>query len=177
MIDYKDIPKFYKSNYHVNTLGFKGLIYTMKCYQDEYNLELNPDFQRGHVWNDNQKSAFILYILKGGLTGRELYFNCPGWDVPGTDEGQMVCVDGLQRITAVQQFMANEIPVTINGNKYYCKDINNMRISSLTFSIHINCLMTRAEEIEWYLQFNTGGTVHSEEEINRVKDLLKKYKK
>jgi len=32
---------------------------------------------------------------------------------------------------------------------------------------------TRAEVLTWYLQINAGGVVHSDEEIERVKELLK----
>jgi len=40
--------------------------------------------------------------------------------------------------------------------------------------ININDLPTRKDVLQWYLQMNTGGTVHTEEEINRVKMLLEK---
>jgi hypothetical protein len=33
------------------------------------------------------------------------------------------------------------------------------------FKMHVN-------QLEWYLQLNNGGVVHTEEEINRVRQLL-----
>lgn len=36
----------------------------------------------------------------------------------------------------------------------------------------VNCLQTRKDMLQWYIDMNSGGTVHSEEEINRVKKLL-----
>ena len=37
---------------------------------------------------------------------------------------------------------------------------------------NVNNLKTKAEVLVWYIEFNTGGTVHTEEEINKVKMLL-----
>ena len=42
--------------------------------------------------------------------------------------------------------------------------------------ININDLQTREEVLTWYLDFNSCGTVHSEEEIARVRKLLAEEK-
>ena len=36
-------------------------------------LVLNPDFQRGHVWTEEQQTAYIEYLLMGGMSGRTIY--------------------------------------------------------------------------------------------------------
>lgn len=41
------------------------------------SFELNPDFQRGHVWTDSQRTAYAEAFIRKA-TGRIL-FNCPGW--------------------------------------------------------------------------------------------------
>lgn len=40
------------------------------------------------------------------------------------------------------------------------------------FHICINSLMTKYKVLQWYIEMNSGGTVHSEHELNRVRDLL-----
>jgi len=40
--------------------------------------------------------------------------------------------------------------------------------------INVNDLQTRAEVLQWYIDFNSGGVVHTAEEIARVKALLEK---
>lgn len=45
----------------------------------EDGLDLNPDFQRGHVWTPSQQAAFVEFFLRGGKTARVLYFNNPQW--------------------------------------------------------------------------------------------------
>lgn len=71
----------------------------------EYNLNMNPDFQRGHVWTEIQQSKYVEFILKGGKSGRDFYFN---WN---PDTNDYVCVDGLQRTTALQNFVHNKLKV------------------------------------------------------------------
>ncbi len=41
-------------------------------------------------------------------------------------------------------------------------------------SFQVNDLLTREEVLQWYIDLNTGGTDHTDEEINRVKEMLKK---
>ena len=81
-------------------------------WQAESGLQLNPDFQRGHVWTPQQQSRFMEYTLRGGRSGQVIYFNQPGWhlSVAAGAYNDLICVDGLQRLTAIQRFMANEIP-------------------------------------------------------------------
>jgi len=63
---------------------------------DTYVFEICPDFQRGHVWDDAKSIAYVEFCLKGGVSARTLFFNCPGWQ----NKGPMQLVDGLQRLTA-----------------------------------------------------------------------------
>lgn len=135
------------------------------------DLILCPDFQRGHVWTEEQQISFVEFMLKGG-TVPPFRFNHPNW--MGSFEGDMVCVDGLQRITAIMKFLKNELPV-FGG--YFRNDI--IDVDSVMHPIHltisVNTLKTEAEVIQWYIELNEGGTPHSKEEIERVK-LLKLQK-
>ena len=81
----------------------------------------------------------------------------------------MVCVDGLQRFTAIKRFINNEIQVY---GSYYKEFEDSVRVS-LNMKININCLQTKKEVLEWYLQINEGGTPHTKSEIDKVKNLLK----
>ena len=35
--------------------------------EKEDNLDLNPDFQRGHVWNYDQRVRYLEFIFQGGI--------------------------------------------------------------------------------------------------------------
>lgn len=137
--------------------------------QEKDGLDLNPDFQRGHVWTAEQQIAFVEFKLRGGRTGGELFFNSPGWPGPCVP-GQYVIVDGKQRLHAVCCFMAGDIPAF--GYKIHqFLDRDRMRFI-LSFRWNVNSLETRREVLTWYLEFNAGGTPHAPEELDRVRALL-----
>jgi hypothetical protein len=131
-------------------------------------LDLNPDFQRAHVWTPEQQTSYVEYILRGGTSGKELYFNCPDY-TGGSTVGPYVIVDGKQRLEAVRQFMRGEIPAF----GYYRSDYSDSpNMPTARFSWNIAGLKTRKEVLEWYLNFNSGGTIHTEQELQKVRDLL-----
>lgn len=165
---FKDIPQFtHESPYTVN-IAFKRLLNWIEEQKEELNLQLNPDFQRGYVWTEKQQVRYVEYLLRGGRSGRNLYFNHPNWGE--TYKGIFVCVDGLQRITACSRFLNNEFKVF--GNYY--EDFEDKLHSEPTLIININNLKTRKNVLTWYIEMNSGGTIHTEKELNRVKLLLKK---
>lgn len=51
------------------------------------SFELDPDFQRGHVWTDAQRIAYVESIIRGTAPTRIL-FNCPGWSNAGGSQGR-----------------------------------------------------------------------------------------
>ena len=147
----------------------KGFVREIDRMVEEDGLQLIPDFQRGHVWTTEQQIAYVEFLLRGGITGRVVYLNNPNWNRPRNKTyTDFVCVDGLQRITAVCKYIKNQLPVF--GCLY--KDYeDSIRILN-TMRINVNDLQSRKEVLQWYLDYNTGGTVHSDAEINRVKELL-----
>ena len=129
-------------------------------------LDMNPDFQRGYVWTDYQQIKFIEYFLRGGIVN-PIYFNCVGW--MNSFEGPFVIVDGKQRINAALNFLNNEIPAF---GYYYEEYEDPIRMINNTFIININNLKTRKDVLQWYIDLNTGGTVHTNEEIEKVKRMI-----
>jgi hypothetical protein len=170
MIEYDAIPKFTGfPTYRVN-INWNNLQSTIS----QYNLDIDPDFQRGHVWTLEQQVAYIEFRIRGGMSGRELYANNPG--ISSGADSPTVLVDGKQRITAVLAFMGNKVPV-FGGNLY--RDISNLprNDAAVGFILCVNDLKTRAEVLRWYLELNTGGVAHTSEELGRVQALLEKETK
>ncbi|WP_196607103.1 DUF262 domain-containing protein [Pectinatus frisingensis] len=167
---YADIKKFIGDcNYRIDV----SLRYFKECISGYINsgLQLNPDFQRGNVWTQEQQIKYMEFLIKGGKSSRLLYFNHPGWQKDF--KGDFVCVDGLQRITAIQKFLNDELLVF---GKYKLHDFEDYihLLLDIRVTVCINNLKTRREVLEWYIEFNSGGTIHSEQEIKRVKALLEK---
>ena len=164
---FTDIPKLTRSPpYHVN-VGLDYLRTWITEHEEELNLQLNPDFQRGHVWTREQQIKYMQFLLRGGNSGREIYFNMPGW--MGDFNGEFVCVDGLQRLTACLAFINNEVPVF---GTYISEFEDRLRMSNVNLSVHVNNLKTKREVLTWYIEMNESGTIHTKEEINKVKEML-----
>ena len=176
MPHFNDIKPFVRdANYKVHS-EWKYLELGLDRYKERVDskghllldgLDLDPDFQRGHVWTPEQQIAYVEYALQGGSSGRDIYFNNPTWQ--GTYTEKTVLVDGKQRLAAVLAFLHGEIPAF--GHKF--PEWEGRLPSNAYFVFHMNTLKTRREVLEWYLVFNAGGTPHTEEELNRVRELLK----
>jgi len=168
---FKDIPQFTDcGNYHAD-YPIDRLVSYIESEQEEMGLQLNPDFQRGQVWTEAQQVAFVEILLRGGRSGRDLYLNCPSWriQVPAGAYNDYVCVDGLQRITAISRFIHDEIKVF---GSYFSEYTDKLHLLHCTMRVHVNDLRTRHDVLNWYLEMNSGGTPHSKEELQRIQDLL-----
>jgi hypothetical protein len=167
-MNFKDIPRFTRdANYRIN-VGLDYIEDWINRERSELKLDLDPDFQRSHVWTEKQQERFVEFMLRGGKGCNELRFNCVGWMT--SFDGPFVLVDGKQRLEAVRKFLRDELKVF----GQYCSEFGKLRLADCDFIIMINELKTRKEVLQWYLDINTGGVVHTEEEIIKVQELLKK---
>lgn len=168
---FKEIPQFPHSSYNVHvSLDF------LKEHLDHWDerivgnnhyLEMNPTWQRGHVWNVNQKIAFMEYFLMGGKTGKDVYFNCSTWG--GDYTTPIYCLDGLQRISAALEFMDNKFPVFGCYREDYSDKPNHVH-----FNFNVLALKNKKELLKVYLDFNSGGTPHNPAELARIEKMIEK---
>lgn len=174
---FSEIPQFITDGNYSVCYPIPSLVRYIKEEVEEMGLQLNPEFQRGHVWTEQQQIAWLEYHLKGGKSGNTIYLNNPFWHrgIEPKDDvyKDYVCVDGLQRITAAQRFINNEIKVF---GSYFSEYEDRITILNATIHLNVNDLKTEKEVLQWYIDMNTGGTPHTKEEIQRVKDMLDKLK-
>lgn len=171
---FRDVPAFIQSGGYEVDQSPDYLISWIDREIAESGFQTDPDFQRGHVWTDKQRRAFIEYFLRGGKTARVLYFNNPsGHKQATTAYNDFVLIDGKQRLEAWRKFLGNRLRVFGSYFKQYSDELRVIQ----TMRVNVNDLQTRAEVLSFYLQYNQSGVVHSEEEIKRVKALLRKERK
>jgi hypothetical protein len=131
-------------------------------------LDLDPEYQRSHVWTREQQSLFVGHLLSGGETTQLIINELP-------DQSTEI-VDGKQRFTACLQWVNNEFPATTwNGETIWYKDLDHVSTTILGNRITLPFLIVQlsgADILKLYIRLNRGGTVHSDEEIARVKALL-----
>lgn len=141
---------------------------------EEYGLNLDPDFQRAHVWNMEQRVSYMEFLLKGGKSN-PIYFNHEGW--MHSFKGEYVIVDGKQRLTSILMFLNNEYPVFKDkddeGIGFYAREFD-MIPNNVVFII--NDLPNRKLVLQWYLQMNKGNVAHTKEELDKVERMIEELK-
>lgn len=151
---FKDIPQFPRAHYQVD-VSWDYLEQHIAHHTSEERycapLDLEPDFQRAHVWTRAQQIAYVEYILRGGEVGRNLTFNCPGW--MSDWRGPYVIVDGKQRLQAARAFMRDEFPAF---GLHFSQFEGHLNMTGPSFSWRVCCLETRRELLELYLSINAG---------------------
>lgn len=164
---FSDIEYFDSPSYRIH-VDWQWMDKCLEDYEINDNLIYDPDFQRGYVWGKNQQVQYIEYILRGGISGKEVFFNHPGWQ--HGYEGDMVLVDGKQRILAVRNFLSNKIKVF---NHLFQEYTGDMPFRRCCFYFNVNNLKDPNDVIKWYISMNSGGSIHTEDDIQRAKDCLK----
>jgi len=168
---FRDVPQYVRDGGYQVDIPLDMLIDTINRFTDSYCLQMQPDFQRAHVWTDEQSSRYVEFLLRGGRSSRIIYFNHPGWQ--DSYEGEFVLVDGLQRVNACLRFLRNEL--TIFHGQYF-GDFTDTLPPLQGLKFNINSLKTRAEVLQWYLDLNEGGVVHTTDELDRVRAMLEAEK-
>jgi len=174
---FAEIPKLIRNKYSIN-VGW-GYLETWLTTHGQGGVDLNPDFQRPHVWDCPKRVKYIEYCLSGGPSSRHLWWNCHDWD--GENILPLVIVDGKQRMEAVRQFMKNKLPIFKSAKNpagsLFEDFTDKLDLTEACFVMNVNNLKLRSEVLTWYLQLNAGGVMHTEDELSRVRDLLRKEKR
>jgi hypothetical protein len=143
-----------------------------KIYKRRDRYEI-PEWQRGEVWDDTNKQQLIDSILRGWRLPK-FYF------VKNGDLFEVV--DGQQRLTAIYEFFANELPLADEavakfGGPYY-KDLkSNYSDAFDDFEIDYDEI-TDANEQDLKLFFQRlqeGWPLTSSEKLNSVHSKLRDY--
>lgn len=109
---YNDIPQLTRGGSWECDFNLDEAVRFVRNKDEQVGLDLDPDFQRGHVWNEAQQIAWLEFFIRGGKTGRVLYFNQPSWMMRATTAyDDFVIVDGKQRYKAIERFIGGEIKV------------------------------------------------------------------
>ena len=69
---FRDIPQFTSDGCYQVNYPIISLVKYIEEEVETMGLQLNPEFQRGHVWTEEQQIAWIEYHLRGGKSGNTI---------------------------------------------------------------------------------------------------------
>ena len=72
---------------------------------DQGSYVMNPDFQRDFIWREDKQSRLIESVI--------MRIPLPVFYMAEDDEGRLVVVDGLQRLSTFSRFMRNELRLNL----------------------------------------------------------------
>lgn len=140
-----------------------------------------PEYQRALVWTLKQKQDYITNLFNGMAEIRPtilLYYE---------DKKDIYEVlDGKQRLTTLFQFIDNEFAIIVDGEEVYFNDLID---TDKKFILNHNVYWTRImsfkvlepialeDKLTLFLEKNYLGTHMSDEQINKVLNMLDDIKK
>lgn len=133
-------------------------------------MDLNPDFQRlDEAWDDQRRSRLIESLL--------LRIPIPAFYVSADEKDLWRVVDGVQRISTLRRFVANDFPLrrleylqSFQGQRHEELPRSlQRRISETTFGFHIIEPGTPREVMfNIFTRLNTGGKPLNKQEIRNA---------
>lgn len=171
-VDYKSICGWWPRS-HVN-MSPKELVRQVV----DRGWDLNPDYQRGHVWTPSHSERFMGHFLEGNMVPP---FYVQRWDSEKNAPPHLKAdywdhaevVDGQQRIRAITAWLDGSILAELSdGRRIAYRDFDEVERRCLpVFSIYFFDI-SRAERLKFYLKLNRAGVYHTDAEIDKVRKLL-----
>lgn len=160
-------PLNYKETLDISEDKFSVFEYLRKIKSGK--IKMNPDFQRNIVWKPRQKSRFIESTI--------LQVPIPPFYMKRRTDGSMVIIDGLQRTSALSDFLSNKFALSdlealsdLNGKTFKDLEFLDSAISTkiedkqLFFYI-LGSSVPMVAVYDIFNRINTGGTKLERQEV------------
>lgn len=182
MLKLSDVKVKLSFQIHETSLVFHVL--DLLGYNIDYDVFLpskGKNLQRDFCWTLEQKSEFILSVLKGikipniSIIQKRIYSKAG-------EKTILQIIDGKQRLSTLLGFIQNEFPIKYNGVEYYYNDLekeaqwainHGMPHVSLAYEYEYkdseDIIISDDEKIAWFEMINFAGTPQDIEHLNNLK--------
>ena len=147
-------------------------MYSLLNYHYLLGVDFNPDYQRGSVWDEEDREKLLDSIFAGREIGRFVFKQLPF--IRANDDGNYYeIVDGKQRMLTLLAFYENRFPYKgVFYNDLSVLDKNWFMDASIGIA-ELDQNATRAEVLEVFLALNEGGKPVAKEVLDHARELLK----
>lgn len=175
-LDNGNSTHFAKRNSALSRLHYSNRsMYSLLSFQYLFGVDFNPDYQRGSVWDEEDREKLLDSIFAGREIGRFVFKQLPF--IRANDDGNYYeIVDGKQRMLTLLAFYENRFPykgVFYNGLSALDK---NWFMDAPIGVAELDQNATRAEVLEVFLALNEGGKPVAKEVLDHARELLNEEK-
>ena len=134
-----------------------------------FGLDMDPDYQRGYVWTQEDKEKLIDSIFNNVDIGKFVFIH-----KPISSEYLYEILDGKQRVTAICEFYENRFP-------YKGKYFNDLCVRDQNHFENYHVSLAEIEYanketiLKYFLMLNTTGKTIDENHLKKVREMLSKY--
>lgn len=150
-------------------------MYSLLSFQYLFGVDFNPDYQRGSIWDDEDREKLLDSIFAGREIGRFVFKQLP-FTRTSDDGNYYEIVDGKQRMLTLLAFYENRFPYKgVYYNDLSAQDKNWFMDVPIGVA-EIDQNVTRTEVLEIFLALNQGGKPVAKEVLEHARELLKEEK-
>ena len=147
-------------------------MYSLLNYHYLFGVDFNPDYQRGSVWDEEDREKLLDSIFAGREIGYFVFKRLPFTET-SKDGSYYEIVDGKQRMLTLLAFYENRFPYKgVFYNDLSFLDKNWFMDASISIA-ELDQNTTRAEVLEVFLALNEGGKPVAKEVLDHARELLK----
>jgi hypothetical protein len=95
-------------------------VYQMVRRIEQKKYVMDPDYQRDFIWNEDKQSKLIESVI--------MRIPLPAFYLAEDENGRMVVVDGLQRLSTIHHFLTNKVRLKLDDQK----ELNNKLFKELS---------------------------------------------
>lgn len=148
---------------------------------DVFLPTIGKNLQRGFVWDNMQKSEYILSILRtynktNGISSQQPICIIRNEWFSNNGKQYWQIIDGKQRLSTILDFVDNKIPFEWNGFEYYYVDLDvimqgviNRFWFNMVYAVNYEKEpITDLQKIEWFRTVNFLGTPQDKEHLKNL---------